>query len=123
VKPLPPPKCYILFARNKLFAPTVAVVTPQHTGYRVWVKALTRQQRIKIHTKRQIIILRKAKLFKVQEFEVQNSKNKNKKCCKKLLLKRQKILRRNKQYKIDFCQQLRYIPEKESLIRTQLVFE
>jgi len=32
----------------------VAVVTPQHTGYRVWVrvKALKRQQRIQIHLKK-----------------------------------------------------------------------
>jgi len=73
----------------------VAVVTPQHTGsirgyhrcgftaYRcgldatlMWVKALKRQQQIKIHQKRQIIILRKAKLFKVQ-----NSFFKKQKCC------------------------------------------
>jgi len=61
-----------------------------------------------------MIILRKAKLFKVREFEVQNSENKNKNVAKKLLLKWRKILGRNKQYEIDFRKQMRGVPEKES---------
>jgi len=31
---------------------SAAEVTPQQTGYRVWVKALKRQQRINIHPKK-----------------------------------------------------------------------
>jgi len=102
----------------------IAEVTPQHTGSNrrnhgcgldatpMWVKALKRQQRIKIHPKKANNNSQESQV--IQSSGIQSSEFffKNKNVAKKLLLKRQRILGRNKEYEIDFCKQLRIILEK-----------